>query len=57
MTDKQYVIRACQLRGVDLFQPTRKAPGILGMKDNQYVIDCAKWSEAREQINKFFAGK
>lgn len=57
MTDKQYVIRAAKMMGIDLSIPTRGNPGILathwvnGFGKN--VIDAATWAEAKEQINKY----
>lgn len=57
MTDRQYVIRACQMLGVDLIMPTRAAPDILGVHwVNGYghvVIDARKWSQAREQLRVY----
>jgi hypothetical protein len=58
MTDRQYVIRAAQLKGVSIIPATRQAPDILGMVDvgstYKIVVDAKNWAEAREQINKFY---
>ena len=58
MTDRQYVTRACQIKGIDLIAPTRKSPGILGTHwvngFGRNVIDAQTWSEARKQIDLYF---
>ena len=57
MTDRQYVVRAAQLRGYALSAPTRRAPGILVMDWSSgrgvVVVDAATWSDARVQINAY----
>lgn len=54
MTDRQYVIRACEMARVDLIKPTRECPGILGTHwyngFGTNVIDAATWAEARQQL-------
>ena len=59
MTARQYVLRAAQIKGLDLIKPTRGNPGILGYTVNgdklgACVIDAQTWAQAREQINNFF---
>ena len=57
MTDKQYVVRAAQLRGYALSAPTRKAPDILVMDWSSgkgvVVVDATNWNDARVQINAY----
>ena len=57
MTDKQYVVRAAQLRGYALSAPTRKAPGILVIDWSSgkgvVAVDATTWSDARAQINTY----
>jgi hypothetical protein len=62
MTDKQYTIRAAQLKGLSLIKPTKGNPGILAHNFNQKdargvfpcVIDAPTWAEARKQITNFY---
>lgn len=61
MTDKDYVIRACELKAIDLIKPTKRAPGILATDWNRKVsgahpcvIDAPTWSDARAQIDAYF---
>ena len=57
MTDRQYVIRACQMARVDLIPATRDNPGILGTHwyngFGSNVIDAQNWADAKEQLNKW----
>lgn len=63
ITDRQYVIRACQIKGVDLLSPKKNSPEIIGTfwadKDGREfgytVIDALTWLDAKRQINEFFA--
>lgn len=61
MTDKDYVIRACELKAIDLIKPTKKSPRIVAINWNwkvsgvhPCVIDADTWSEARAQIDAYF---
>lgn len=58
MTDKQYTIRAAQLKGLSIIKPTKGNPGILALNFNikpaPCVIDAQTWAEARTQINNYF---
>jgi len=62
MTDKQYVIRAAQIKGLSLLKPTKGDKGIVAHDFNKKdargiypcVIDALTWAEARAQINKFY---
>lgn len=58
MNDRDYVIRACQIKGLDLMKPKRGNPGILAYNQDKpvsrCVIDAQKWAEAREQINAYY---
>jgi hypothetical protein len=60
MTDRDYVIRACEMLALDLLKPTRAAPGItaydFGRKDkgiHPCVIDAQTWKQARGQIDAY----
>jgi hypothetical protein len=63
MTDKQYVIRAAQIKGLDLLKPTKSVPEIYAVDYNnkdrsgcyKNVIDAKTWTEARQQIDKYYA--
>lgn len=56
-SDRQYVIRACQMLKVDLLKPTRHAPGILATSwvngFGHSVIDASTWGEARTQLDSW----
>ena len=62
MTDKQYVVRAAQLKGLSLIKPTKGNSGILATDYNKKygrglfpcVIDAANWEQARSQFNAFY---
>ena len=62
MTDKQYVVRAAQLKGLSLLRPTKGSPGILATDYNNKdarglfpcVIDASNWEQARAQFNAFY---
>jgi len=62
MTDREYTIRAAQLKGLSLVKPTKGNPGILAhdfkTKDARglfpCVIDAQTWAQARAQINNYF---
>lgn len=51
---KEYVLRACTLLKIDLHKPTKKSPGILGMKwegkKGSVVIDADDWAIAKQQL-------
>lgn len=57
MTDKQYTLRAAQLKGLDLIKPTKGNPGILAIdfkNKGKCVIDAQTWAQARTQINNYY---
>ena len=62
MTDRQYVIRAAQIKGLSLIKPTKGNPSIIAHDYNKKdarglfpsVIDATNWAEARSQINAFY---
>lgn len=55
MTDRQYTIRAAQIKGIALVMPTKGCKVILGMKyENDFckvVVESTDWATARKQIN------
>lgn len=57
MTDRQFVIRACQLKGIALIPPSKGSPGILGTiwsnGVGRHVIDATTWAEARKQLKQW----
>jgi hypothetical protein len=61
MTDRDYVIRACEMGGINLLKPTKRCPGILATDWNRKVsgvhpcaIDAQTWKQARGQIDAYF---
>jgi hypothetical protein len=61
MTAKQYVIRATQIKGLDLIKPTKGNPGILAIDYTRKVggvhpcvIDARTWAEAQTQLNNYY---
>jgi hypothetical protein len=59
MNDRDYVIRACQMKKLDLIKPKRGLPGVIVYDFNvkpvaPCVVDAANWKVAREQINAYF---
>jgi hypothetical protein len=60
MTDRDYVIRACEMLALDLLKPTKRCPGILATDWNRKVsgvhpcvIDAQTWAQARGQVNAY----
>ena len=61
MTDREYVIRACEIGGIDLIKPTKRSPGIVATDYtrkvggiHRSVIDAQTWKQARGQIDAYF---
>jgi len=61
MTDREYVIRACEMGGIDLIKPTKRSPGIVAHDYTRKVsgvhpsvIDAQTWKQARGQIDAYF---
>jgi len=61
MTDRDYVIRACEMGGIDLIKPTKQSPGIVATDYTRRVrgvhpsvIDAQTWKQARGQIDAYF---
>ena len=61
MTDRDYVIRTCEIGGIDLIKPTKRAPGIVATDYTRKVggvyrsvIDAQTWKQARGQIDAYF---
>ena len=62
MTAREYVIRAAQIKGLDLIKPKKGNPGIIAYDMNKRnaagvfpcVIDAQTWAEAQTQINKYY---
>lgn len=60
MTDKDYVIRACEMKAIDLIKPTKRALGIVATDWNRKVsgvhpcvIDADTWGDARKQVDAY----
>lgn len=59
MTDRQYVIRAAQIKGLSIILPTKASPGILAIDWSTKnargvypcIVDALTWAQARTQIN------
>ena len=62
MTDREYVIRACQMKRLDLLKPTKGNPGVVAydMRNKNAhgvypcIIEANNWQEARKQIDAHF---
>lgn len=62
MTDRQYTMRAAQMKGLDLIKPTKECPGIIAYNMKQKdqrgiypcIIDAKTWAEARDQLNNYY---
>ena len=58
LTDREYVLRAADLKGLIIWKPTRANPGITGyLQQNGFykqVLDAKNWAEARTQINNYY---
>lgn len=54
MNHKEYVLRNCEMLGLDVMKPTRAAPGILvqdwSRTPARVVIDARNWAQARAQL-------
>ena len=53
-TSREFVIRSCQLKGLDLVKPTKASPEILVMAWSggfgRVVVDAKTWAEASSQL-------
>lgn len=54
MNHKEYVLRNCEMLGLDVIKPTRAAPGILvhdwSVKPTRLIVDAHTWAQARTQL-------
>ena len=62
MTDREYALRAAQIKGLTVSKPTKRSPEIIAYDFNNKnergiypcVIYAKTWAEARAQINAFY---
>lgn len=58
MNDRQYVIRACEVKGFDLLKPTKAAPGIVvyDYKSGfgRCIVEADTWAQARTQLDQAY---
>lgn len=57
MTDRQYLIYACQVLGLDLIKPTKGSKDILIYKEiggkYECIVESMTWADARVKLSKF----